>query len=56
MTIMKNKKIKKPGWEYLKSRLGISQVGISWVGIFREERFTSGEFDWWVLSGCKFSW
>ena len=31
----KRKIIKKPGWEYLKTSVGIFQVGIFWVGIFR---------------------
>ena len=49
VTIMK-KKIKRRGWEYLKTWVGIFRVGIFWVGIFRGE-LTRVEFDGWEFSG-----
>ena len=38
-TIMKEQKIKKLGWEYLKTWVGIFQEEIFCVGIFRVEVF-----------------
>ena len=36
VAIMKrNKKLKKPGWEYLKTWVGKFQVGNFWVGIHK---------------------
>ena len=46
VTIMKKQKIKKLGWECLKTWVGIFQVGIFWVGIFRVGIFDGGV--WWV--------
>ena len=37
-----NKRIKERCWEKLKTWLGIYQVGIFWVGIFREENPPGG--------------
>ena len=54
VTIMKKQKIKKLGWECLKTWLGIFQVGIFWVGIFRVGIF-QGEFAEWKFSGREFS-
>ena len=44
VTIMKKQKIKKLGWECLKTWVGIFQVGIFWVGIFQ-----GGDFSGWSL-------
>ena len=41
---MKKQKIKKLGWECLKTWVGIFQVGIFWVGIFRVGVFLVGVF------------
>ena len=52
MTTIKKKKKKekekkrKPGWEYLKTWVGIFPAGNFWVRIFQGE-FSRGEFDWW---------
>ena len=35
VAIMKKKKIKKLGWIYLKTWMGIFQVGVFWVEIFQ---------------------
>ena len=50
---MKKQKIKKLGWECLKTWVGIFQVGIFWVGIFQVGIF-QGEFAGWEFSGGSF--